>query len=97
LEAQQISGTAGTIAPVNPTAIPTPYDFIVSSTSLIPTGGTTLTISPYIGFNLLFVRNGIPQSTVNVGQSYYSWDKTIGLLTIHPAAFEGEQFQLYPV
>lgn len=98
LQAQQIAGTGGTISPVVPSQIPSPYDFIVSATSIVPTGAVNATISAFIGFNLLFVRNGIPQSTLNVGgNSYYSWNKNLGLLTISPAAIAGEQFQLYPL
>lgn len=98
LQAQQIAGTGGTITPVNPSQIPNPYIFEVSSTSLVPTGATSATISAFIGFNLLFVRNGIPQSTLNInGDSYFSWNKNLGLLTIHPAAIQGEVFQLYPI
>jgi hypothetical protein len=98
LQAQQISGTGGTISPVNPSQIPSPYDFEVTASSIVPAGATTATLSAFIGFNLLFVRNGIPQSTLNIGgNSYFSWNKNLGLLTISPAAIAGEQFQLYPV
>lgn len=98
LQAQQISGTGGTITPVNPSQIPSPYIFEVSSTSLVPTGANSATISAFIGFNVLFVRNGIPQSTLNInGDSYFSWNKNLGLLTIHPAAIQGEIFQIYPI
>lgn len=98
LQAQQIAGTGGTISPVNPSQIPNPYIFEVSATSLVPTGATSATIPAFVGFNLLFVRNGIPQSTLNLnGDSYFSWNKNLGLLTIHPAAIEGEIFQLYPI
>jgi hypothetical protein len=98
LQAQQISGTAGTISPVNPSQIPNPYDFEVTASSIVPAGATSATLSAFIGFNLLFVRNGIPQSTLNIGgNSYYSWNKNLGLLTISPAAIAGEQFALYPI
>ena len=98
LQAQQISGTGGTITPVNPTEIPDPYDFEVTGSSIIPAGATNATLSAFIGFNLLFVRNGIPQSTLNIGgNSYFSWNKALGIITISPAAISGEQFQLYPV
>jgi len=98
LQAQQISGTGGTISPVNPSQIPSPYDFEVTASSIVPAGATNATLSAFIGFNLLFVRNGIPQSTLNIGgNSYFSWNKNLGLLTISPAAIAGEQFQLYPV
>ena len=98
LQAQQIAGTGGTITPVNPSQIPNPYDFEVTASSLIPDGANSAVISAFIGFNLLFVRNGIPQSTLNIGgNSYFSWNKTLGIITISPAAYSGEQFQLYPV
>jgi hypothetical protein len=98
LQAQQVSGTGGIITPVNPTQIPNPIMFEVSPTTIFPTGATSAIITPFIGFNILFVRNGIPQSTLNInGDSYFSWTKNLGLLTIHPAAIEGEIFQLYPI
>jgi len=98
LQAQQISGTGGVITPVNPTQIPNPYIFEVSATSIVPTGATSATLTAFIGFNVLFVRNGIPQSTLNLnGDSYFSWNKNLGLLTIHPAAIAGEVFQIYPI
>ena len=97
LQAQQIAGTAGSISPVNPTQIPDPYDFEVSASSFIADGQSTVTISAFVGFNILFVRNGIPQYTVNTGQSYYSWVKSTGVFTIYPAAMTGEQFAIYPI
>jgi len=97
LQAQQISGNAGTISPVNPNQIPSPYDFEVSSSSLMVNGQSTVIISSFIGYNILFVRNGIPQYTVNTGQSYYSWSRTTGTFTIYPAAITGEQFAIYPL
>ena len=97
LQAQQISGTAGSISPVNPAQIPNPYDFEVSGSSLMVNGQSTVTIPAFIGFNVLFVRNGIPQYTVNTGQSYFSWVKATGVFTIYPAAMTGEQFAIYPI
>lgn len=97
LQAQQISGTAGSISPVQPSQIPNPYDFEVSASSFIADGQSTVTISAFIGFNVLFVRNGIPQYTVNTGQSYYSWVKATGVFTISPAAMTGEQMAIYPI
>jgi hypothetical protein len=97
LQAQQISGTAGAISPVNPAQIPNPYDFIVTGSSLIANGQSTVTLPAFAGFNVLFVRNGIPQSTINTGASYFSWVKATGVFTVSPAAVLGEQFQIYPV
>jgi hypothetical protein len=97
LQAQQISGTAGSISPVQPAQIPNPYDFIVTGSSLIADGQSTVTLPAFTGFNVLFVRNGIPQSTIDTGASYFSWVKATGVFTVSPAAVLGEQFQIYPV
>ena len=98
LQAQQIAGTGGVITPVIPSQIPNPLIFEVSPTTVVPSGATSATITGFIGFNVLFVRNGIPQSTLNInGDSYFSWSKNLGLLTIHPAAITGEVFQIYPI
>lgn len=97
LQAQQISGTAGSISPVQPSQIPNPYDFVITGSSIIADGQSTVTLSAFIGFNVLFVRNGIPQSTINTGASYFSWVKATGTFTVSPAAVLGEQFQIYPV
>lgn len=98
-----ISGPGGgTVTPINPTGKPTPQEdvapleFEISSTSIILPGATGLKIVNYIGYNLLFLRNNIPQSVINNGGSYFTWDKTTGSLTFSPAAVEGELFQLYP-
>lgn len=97
LQAQNITG-GGSVAPVTPTTAPEPYDFEVDATSFIPTGDTTKIITTFLNYNLLFVRNGIPQSTLNIGgNSYYSWDRETATLTISPAAVATESFQLYPV
>lgn len=97
LQAQNITGT-GSIAPVNPATAPTPYDFEVGASSFMATGDTTKQFpSTWIGYNLLFVRNGIPQSTIDLGASYYSWDRSTATVTISPAAAATELFQFYPV
>lgn len=98
LQAQNITG-GGSVAPINPITAPNPYDFEVDATSFVSTGETTKNFpSTWVGYNLLFVRNGIPQSTLNIGgNSYYSWDRDTAVLTISPAAQAGESFQFYPV
>ena len=100
LKAQKILGTAGgSISPINIESAPTPLQFEVSVSSIIATGETSVTLSQFIGYNLLFVRGQVPQSTIDIGDgtSYYSWSKSIGLLTISPAAVEGELMQIYPI
>lgn len=93
------SGGGGSISPVNPETAPSPIQFNVSGSTLLSTGATSATVSSFQGYNLLLVRGGIPQTTVNEGggASYYSWDRNLALLTISPAAQAGELFQLYPI
>jgi len=101
LRAQRIYATSGggSVAPPDVNTAPNPIQFNVGAATAIVTGATTGTITTFIGYNLLFVRGGIPQTTVNEGggATYYSWDKTTGLLTISPSAIAGELFQLYPI
>lgn len=97
LRAQAVSGTGGSISPVDPINAPDPYDFTVSGSSFITAGSTTKTITAFIGFNLLFVRGGIPQSTINSGGTYYSWNRNTGEFVCSPALQSGEEVQLYPV
>lgn len=93
------SGGGGSISPVNPETAPSPIQFNVSGSTLLSTGATSATVSSFQGYNLLLVRGGVPQTTVNEGggASYYSWDRNLALLTISPAAQLGELFQLYPI
>lgn len=93
-------GTGGSVSPIVPTppALPSPYQFIVAASgNLINEGETTVTITDFIGYNLLFARGGIPQSTVATEPSYYSWNKTTGQFTVSPAAILGELFQIYAI
>lgn len=92
-----VTGGGGTVTPGTPTIAPAPYQFEVSSTSFIPTGDSSKTISDFIGYNLLFVRDNITQSTVNTGGTYYSWNSVTGLFTCVGAAGEGQLFQLFAV
>lgn len=103
LVAQGITVGGGGNPPIVPTFSPAPIQFVVdASTSYIIEGETTKVISIYAGFNLLFVRNGIPQSTVDDGvNTYYSWDKPTGTLSllkngVPDGAVVSELFQLFP-
>lgn len=101
-EAQGATGGGGSITPVTPGLIPDPYDFEITLTSFIASGATSKTFpASWVGFNILFVRNNITQSTVNQGASYYSWDKNTATLNLlgtpsSPAQLT-ELFQIYPV
>ena len=98
VQAAIISGSTsgGSVSPINPGTAPTPYDFIVSGNSFIPAGDSTKTIYSFIGYNMLFIRNGIPQSQIDSGGSFYSWSKQTGIFTCTGAAATDEVFQLYP-
>lgn len=98
LQAQGISGSGGNVSPVNPANAPSPLQFIVaaSGTTFID-GQSSAVLTSFIGFNLLFARGGIPQSTVDTEPSYYSWNRTTGVFSVSPMAFSGELFQIYPI
>lgn len=98
-QAQAATGGGGSLSPIVPGGLPLPIEFIVSSTSFIPTGSSSIAISQFYGFNVLFVRNSITQSTVNDGvTTCFSWSRTTTVLTlINGAAQAGELFQIYPL
>lgn len=86
----------GAVIPINPALNPNPIEFEVTVSSFMVDGQSVKSIQSFVGYNLLFVRNNIPQSIVDMGGSYFSWDKTTGIFTCYPAAVSGELFQLYP-
>lgn len=98
LKAQQVVTSAGSIAPSSSSTPPLPLQFIVaaSGTTFID-GQLSATLTTFIGYNLLFARGGIPLSTVSTEPTYYSWNRSTGLLTLNIAAATGELFQIYPV
>jgi len=99
LQAQGIiaGSGGGSVIPI-PTSTPLPYQFIVdASTSFIIDGQSTKIITLFLGYNLLFTRGGIAQSTVTTESSYYTWDKATATFTCVPAAVTSELFQIYPI
>jgi len=98
LQALGITGGGGSVVPPVPANQPLPLQFIVAATgTTFIDGQSSVTLTSFIGYNLLFSRGGIPQSTVSSEPSYYSWNRSTGLLTISPSAILGELFQIYPV
>ena len=98
LQASVVMQTSGTVSPVTPNVPTVPYQFnVAASGNLINEGESSVIISAFIGFNLLFVRNGIPQTTLTTESSYYSWNKDTGLFTITPSAILSELFQIYAI
>lgn len=100
-QAQNIIGGSGggTVQPSGSGTRPTPLDFIVSATSIIPTGSSSLVIPSYIGWNLQFDRGGITQNTTDVGDgsSYFTWTRATATFVCSPALQEGELVRLTPV
>ncbi len=103
LQAQSIiaGGGGGSVIPPPVVSI-APLEFVVSSSSPIVTGGSTLLLDgtggnpDFRGYNLNFNRNNIPQYQINTGGSYFIWDKVTGLFTCFGAASVDEIFGLYP-
>lgn len=80
------------------TVLPLPEDFeITSSSSPLSAGESSVTLTAYIGYNVIFTRSGITQSTVDNGGTYYSWNRDTGLFQCFPAAALTEIFTITPV
>lgn len=92
----------GTVSPISPSGgPPNRLDFIVDDTTFIPTGGTSVYIPQFIGYNVDFARNGTTQYTTIQpgGAQYYSWNIVTGLFTLlgdNPEATAGEAFRIMP-
>jgi len=100
LYAQAILLNPGTTGGTISRTAPSPYQFTVdASTSFIIDGQSSKTITAFIGYNLIFTRGGVTQSTVDPGGglSYYSWTKATGSFICYPAAATGEDFGLFPI
>lgn len=95
-----ISGPGGgSVIPIPPGEIPNPLDFIVSVSSIIATGDSSVVLTDFIGYNVDFFRNSAPQYTTNPGDgsTYYNWNKVTGTFTLlNGNAFEGERFRISP-
>jgi len=100
LEAQYVIGSisgGGSVIPIYPTPIPNPIDFtVLMSGSFMVDGQSTVIIPSFVNYNIIFVRGGIVQPTVDLGSTYYNWSKATGTFTCYPAAVEGEIFQIIP-
>lgn len=99
LYAQAIIFNPSTVSGVVAGTSPLPYQFIVdASTSFMIDGQSSKTITAFIGYNLLYVRNGVTQNTADDGSgSYYSWSKATGSFVANPALNTGEVIGLFPI
>ena len=71
-----------------------PIEFRVSATSYIISGASSKIVTEFIGKNLDFIRNGLPQSILTDEPSYYTWNKVTGSLFIFPNSANGEIFKI---
>lgn len=92
-------GGGGSVSPISPITLPDPYDFIVSASSFIATGVSSISIPLFVGYNISFDRGGQPQYTTDPGDgsSFFGWNRVTGLFTISGPAFAGEQFRITPI
>lgn len=102
LQALAVAENSGVVSSVTSltSTLPLPLDFIVSASSTIVTGASSVVISSFIGFNVEFTRGGQPQYTTNPGDgtTYYSWDRTTGTLTLfNGVAQVDERFRIVPI
>lgn len=98
--AQAIVLSSGTVGGIVARTAPSPYQFTVdAATSFIIDGQSSKTITAFIGYNIIFTRGGVTQSTVDPGggMSYYSWVRATGSFVCYPAATTGEDFGLFPI
>lgn len=101
LEAQfRDGGSGGSVTPVSPsnTARPTQLNFTVaaSGTTLV-NGQLSVTLSDFVGWNLVLDKNGQPMTQIPTAPIYYTWDRVTGLLILNVAAVTGDEFQITPV
>jgi hypothetical protein len=107
IQAAEVIGAGaggGSVAPIVGPALPEPIEFNVDGSSFITTGSSSKIFpAEWEGFNLLFVRNEIPQGTLDLGQDYYSWDRDTRTFTLfgpptnNGAAIVGEHFFIMPI
>lgn len=98
-EAENITQGAGggsVIPGGGSSAIPDRVDFIVSASSYLPTGTTSMTLTSFIGYNISFVRGNLDQSTVVTEPSYFTYNRLSGGFTCSPALQAGEIISLIP-
>lgn len=90
-------GGGGSIAPITPTTLPSPYYFEVDDASFIANGESSKQFpATWQGYNMVFARGGETQTTVNTEPSYFTWDSSTAIMTISPAAVTSELFAIIP-
>jgi hypothetical protein len=91
------AGGGGSISPITPSQRPLPLYFNVSDTTPIPTGGNTVTLTQFKGWNIVFSRGGITQTqVVDHNNQYFLWNPITAVLFIYGNATEGEGMTITP-
>lgn len=100
LQAQYIlSGSGGgTVVPGGGGNRPAQLNFTVaaSGTTLID-GQSSVTLSSFAGFNVIVNKNGQSLNQITTAPVYYTWSSATAVLTVSPAAFLGDEFQITAV
>lgn len=103
LQARNLTPGSPTV-PLPPiTIMPPNLDFYVADSGTpFVTGQTEVVLPQFIGYNMIFSRDGVPQSQANNGTSnYFSWNPVTGLMKLLPnpaaAAVKDELFSINPV
>jgi len=97
LQARNLNG-GGSVTPIPSNLMPNKIEFIVSGSTPIVSGGTTLTLpSTWAGLGIVFNRNNLPQTSVISEQSYFVWNTITRVFTCFPAATTSELFSINPV
>lgn len=95
------NGNGGQISPIAPPTTISPLEFIVTDSSVIPSGSSSIMLNtfPYDfrNYNLIFARNNSQQTMVDNGSTYYTWNKVTGLFQCIGLAVDGELFSITPV
>lgn len=96
LRASAISGGSGSISPITPsTFVPAPIEFIVTGSSFMADGDTSVLIPQFAGYNILFNRDNMPQTQIDTGNgTYFTWNRNTTLFTVYGAANLDELFSI---
>lgn len=95
LAAQGVSGGGGSISPINPNvSIPAPVEFVVTDSSFMINGQASVLIPQFAGYNVMFNRNNVPQTMVDTGGTWFTWNKNTTLFTVYGAAATDELFSI---
>lgn len=94
-----ISSGGGSVVPGGGSTRPAQLNFTVaaSGTTLIDGQSSVTLPSAWSGFEIVVNKNGQALNQITSAPVYYTWNSTTRLLTVEPAAFLGDEFQITAV